>query len=52
MLYACKNTYLVNQALITLANLQRRGITEDRLFQMNYLIEQNGYKPSGYANTE
>jgi hypothetical protein len=33
-----------NQALTALVKLQSRGITEDRLLQLNTLLENNGYR--------
>ena len=32
-----------SQALITLAKLQSRGITEDRILQLDNFLENNGY---------
>ena len=47
----CLQKYIVehlcssqSQALITLARLQSRGITEDRILELNNFLENNGYK--------
>jgi hypothetical protein len=33
-----------NKAMMAMINLQSRGITEDRIFYINKLFENNGYK--------
>jgi hypothetical protein len=33
-----------NKAMIAMINLQSRGITEDRILQLNNFLENNGYK--------
>jgi hypothetical protein len=32
-----------NKSMMTMINLQSRGITEDRILQLNTLLENNGY---------
>jgi hypothetical protein len=42
-----------SQSLINLAKLQSYGLTEDRLLELNNLMENNGYKdtrPNTYAS--
>lgn len=41
-----------NEALINLAKLKSYGITEDRILELNNLLENNGYKASGYTSTK
>jgi hypothetical protein len=38
-----------NKAMIAMINLQSRGITEDRIIQLNNLLDNNGYKASSYT---
>ena len=47
------NTICANQnkAMMAMINLQSRGITEDRLLQLNNLLDNNGYKTSSYTST-
>jgi hypothetical protein len=47
------NTICANQnkAMMTMLNLQSRGITENRILQLNNLLENDGYKTGGYTST-
>jgi hypothetical protein len=40
-----------NKAMMAMINLQSRGITEDRILQLNKLLENDGYKTGGYTST-
>jgi hypothetical protein len=37
-----------NKAIMAMINLQSRGITEDRILQLNNFLESNGYKDTKY----
>ncbi len=41
-----------NKAMMAIINLQSRGITEDRILQLNNFLESNGYKTSSYTSTK
>jgi hypothetical protein len=41
-----------SQVITALANLHSHGITEDRLIQLNNILENNGYKTSSYPSTK
>jgi hypothetical protein len=41
-----------SQSLVYLAKLKSYGITEDRILQLNNILENNGYKVSSYASTK
>jgi hypothetical protein len=47
------NTICTNQnkAMMAMLNMQSRGITEDRILQLNNLLDNNGYKTSSYTST-
>jgi hypothetical protein len=51
----CQQIFVVNEvwanqnkAMMTMINLQSRGITEDRILQLNNYLESNGYKDTKY----
>jgi len=46
---ACSNQ---SQSFIALAKLKSYGLTEDRLLQLNNILENNGYKASSYGSTK
>jgi hypothetical protein len=37
--------------MMAMINMQSRGITEDRILQLNKLLENDGYKTGGYTST-
>ena len=39
-----------NKCMMTMLNLQSRGITEDKILQLNNFLESNGYKISSYTS--
>jgi hypothetical protein len=39
-----------SQSLANLVNLKSYGITEDRVLQLNNILENNGYKVSSYGS--
>jgi hypothetical protein len=41
-----------NKAMMAMINLQSRGITEDRIIQLNNLLDNNGYKSNSYTSTK
>jgi hypothetical protein len=41
-----------HKAMMAMLNLQSRGITEDRILQLNILLDNNGYKASSYTSTK
>jgi hypothetical protein len=41
-----------SQSLVNSAKLKNHGITEDRILQINHLLENNGYKTTSYAGTK
>jgi hypothetical protein len=52
----CQQVFVVNgiwanqnKAMMAMINLQSRGITEDRILQLNNLLDNNGYKASSYT---
>jgi hypothetical protein len=40
-----------SESLITLAKLKSYGLTEDRILELNNMLENNGYKASGHKST-
>jgi hypothetical protein len=41
-----------SQSLIALAKLKSTGITEDRILELNNMLENNGYKISSIISTK
>ena len=40
-----------SESLIALAKLKSHRVTEDKILQLNNLLENNGYKTSSYTST-
>jgi hypothetical protein len=41
-----------NKSIIAMLNLQSRGITEDRILELNNFLENNGYNARSCVNTK
>jgi hypothetical protein len=55
----CQQLFVVNEvctnqnkAMRAILNLQSRGITEDKILQMNNFLQDNAYRASSYTSTK